>query len=139
MTSAERARLAKKALAKQGPVTLKEARAQVIRIRDRRDTSIREELATSSIDFKNEIGNNPAIIIIDKEGVNIKDKKLFRDAKKLFLFKQFSSVDIESEGNRLFTIIFEFIDGGKISVSGFSGSDVRYIKRIIQTMNKRIK
>jgi uncharacterized membrane protein YdbT with pleckstrin-like domain len=70
-------------------------------------------------------------IIIDQNGVTLKDPGLFSGKEKTIPYSKISSVDIESPFIGFSTIIIETSGEGSISSHGFTKKNVKRMKELI--------
>jgi len=73
----------------------------------------------------------PSKIIIDEQGVTLKDPGLFSGKEKTVPFSRISSVNIDCPFIGFSTIIIETTGEGSIASQGFSKADVTKMKEII--------
>ena len=73
----------------------------------------------------------PSKIILDEQGVTLKNPSLFSGREKTVPFNRISSVKIETPMIGFSTIIIETTGEGRIASHGFSKDDVKRMKEII--------
>ena len=73
----------------------------------------------------------PSKIIIDNQGVTVKDPGLFSGKEKTIPYSRVASVDIDCPFVGYSTIIIETTGDGRIRTNGFTKSEVKTMKELI--------